>query len=80
MKKTVFVSMLTAASVTLAACSSESSDGDDKELTLGYMTAWSDMLLMANLIEYVASEHGCVYGGVQRRYRYCAVELARAHQ
>lgn len=58
MKKTVFVSMLTAASVTLAACSSESSDGDDKELTLGYMTAWSDMLLMANLIEYVASEHG----------------------
>lgn len=58
MKKTVFVSMLTAASVALAACSSESSDGDDKELTLGYMTAWSDMLLMANLIEYVASEHG----------------------
>ena len=58
MKKTVFVSMLTAASVALTACSSESSDGDDKELTLGYMTAWSDMLLMANLIEYVASEQG----------------------
>ena len=50
--------MLAAASVALAACSNESAEGDDKELTLGYMTAWSDMLLMANLIEHVASEHG----------------------
>lgn len=50
--------MLAAASVPLAACSSESVEGDDKELTLGYMTAWSDMLLMANVIEHVASEHG----------------------
>ena len=57
-KKTAFVSMLAAASVTLAACSNESSAGDEKELTLGYMTAWSDMLLMAHLIEHVASEHG----------------------
>lgn len=50
--------MLAAASVALAACSNESAEGDDKELTLGYMTAWSDMLLMANLIEHVASEQG----------------------
>lgn len=53
-----FVSMLVSASLALGACASDPNDGDDKELTFGYMTAWSDMLLMANLIEYVASDHG----------------------
>lgn len=57
-KKMTFVSMLVSASLALGACASDPNDGDDKELTFGYMTAWSDMLLMANLIEYVASDHG----------------------